>query len=170
MTPQHLAPAPDSRQTFATLRSQHISKAAYLYLFAYESGNLRACHRSVALRQAGSKDLVRVKNNEWRQRCPRASKHSWPWALLPLSELAPTPHQSKNTSWLTQSRSRLSRLTPANTSNSGLIRSGQALRPVHTRNGTIRPAAMRPFGLKTQNPPSSEPARFRAPLQKGGAL
>jgi hypothetical protein len=61
----------------------------------------------------------------------------------------------KNTSWSTLRRFRLSRHTPANTSNFGYMRSGQARRPVQPLTQAQR------FSRDT--------ARISAPLQKGGA-
>ncbi len=155
MTPQYLAAKPVDERKFATLRPQHISLVGYPYLFAYESSIVRPCHTPVALRQAGSNGPATIENNTWRQRCPRASKHSSPLVWSLSWPPAPITHQSKNTSWSTQRRFRLSRNTPANISNSGYTRYGQAGRPVQPLTQAQR------FSRDT--------ARISAPLQKGGA-
>lgn len=155
MTPQYLAPRQAGRQSFAALRSQHISIGCYLYLFADESTIVRLCRSSATLRQAGSKGPVKTLNKTWRQRCPRASKHCWPLALLPLLQHVLTTRKSKNSSWSTLSRSRLSRNIPANTSNPGYTRFGQACRPVQP--------------LTQVQSLSQVTAHISAPFQKGGA-
>lgn len=146
MTPQHLATKQSHRREVATLPPQRISCTRYLYLFADESAIVRPCRVRTALRQAGSQGPAKHENNTWRQRCPRASKHSWPLGWLPLSQPAPTPHRLKSTWSSTPSRFRPNRHTPENTSNSGYARFGQAGGPVHPIT-----------------------ARSSASLQKGGA-
>lgn len=152
MAPQYLAAGTSHEREVATLPPQHLSCARYVYLFAAESAKFHACRIRAALRQAGSLDRALNENKTWRQRCPRASKHSWPWALLHLSQHAQTPHRLKSTWSLTPRQFRPSRNTPANTSNFGYTRFGQALRPVQ------------PVRL------SRYPAHSCAPLQKGGAV
>lgn len=139
MTPLDVVSACAPAERNATLQSHQVNLGLYLYLFAEQTPILRPCHSSVAQRQAGSTRPASRQNNEWRNRCPRASRHSsrlawWPW--LPHAVKAP---QLKNTLWSTQSRSLLSQPTPANTSKAlcltGSKTGGQALRPVRISHG-----------------------------------
>lgn len=133
MTPLDIVNVKAGEQDIATLRSQRMSLGAYLYLFAEDLRNLRACPQRGAVRQAGQNRPVWTLNNEWRTRCPRASSHSWQSALWPWLLPVAKTSRWKNMLWSTQSRSRLSRPTPANTSKAIRLTGGQARRPVHTR-------------------------------------
>jgi hypothetical protein len=133
MTPLDIVNVKAGELDIATLRSQRMSLGAYLYLFAEDLRNLRACPQRGAVRQAGQNRPVWTLNNEWRTRCPRASSHSWQSALLPWLLPVAKTSRWKNMLWSTQSRSRLSRPTPANTSKASRLTGGQAMRPVHTR-------------------------------------
>jgi len=133
MTPLDIVNSQTDEQGIATLRSQRMSLAAYLYLFAEDLRNLRACPQRGAMRQAGQIRPVWTLNKEWRTRCPRASSHSWQSASWHWLQLAAKTSRLKNMLWSTQSRSRLSRPTPANTSKASRLTGEQATRPVHTR-------------------------------------
>ncbi len=133
MTPLDIVNAKANEQDIATLRSHQMSLASYLYLFAEHLRNLRACPQRGALRQAGQIRPVWTLNNEWRTRCPRASRHSSRSASWPSWQPVVKTSRWKNMLWSTQSRSLLSQLTLANTSKALRLTGGQAARPVHTR-------------------------------------
>ena len=133
MAPLYLVNDHSDRQNIAALRPHKMSLAAYLYLFAADSRNLRPCRSFAAMRQAGSTYLASRQTNEWRNRCPRASSHSSRSALWPSWQPVAKTSRWKNMLWSTQSRSRLSRPTPANTSKALRLTGEQAQRPVHTR-------------------------------------
>lgn len=132
MTPLDIVNAKADEQDIATLRSQQMSLAAYLYLFADHLRNLRACPQRGALRQAGQIRPVWTQINEWRTRCPRASRHSSRSALWPSWQPVVKTSRWKNMLWSTQSRSLLSQPTPASTSKASRLTGGQAARPVRT--------------------------------------
>ena len=132
MTPLDIVNAKASEQDIAALRSQQMSLAAYLYLFAEHLRNLRACPQRGALRQAGQIRPVWTQNNEWRIRCPRASRHSSRSASWPSWQPVVKTSRWKNMLWSTQSRSLLSHPTLANTSKASRLTGGQATRPVRT--------------------------------------
>lgn len=132
MTPLDIVNAKANEQDIATLRSQQMSLASYLYLFAEHLRNLRPCPQRGALRQAGQIRPVWTRNNEWRTRCPRASRHSSRSASWPSWQPVVKTSRWKNMLWSTQSRSLLSQLTLANTSKASCLTGGQATRPVRT--------------------------------------
>lgn len=132
MIPLDVGRGTASQPVNATLRSQQMSLAAYLYLFAADSHNLRACRDVAALRQAGPFSPVLNKSNKWRTRCPRASRHSSQSVSWPLWQPVVKTRQLKNSLWLTQNRFQVSQPTPANTNKPVGKINGQAFWPVCT--------------------------------------
>src|SRR6056297_564879 len=65
-----------------------------------------------------------------RQICRTASRAYWPSVWLPSWRPVPNNRPKKNSSWSSPSRSRLSRPTPANTSNPFADCTGRAFAPV----------------------------------------
>lgn len=84
-----------------------------------------------------------------RDRCPRASNSLQRSALSPQSRHVPVARQTKNTLWLSQSPSRLSQHTQANTSKPD---TGQAVAPVLTSLRGRAGYAFEMGGLKTSAP------------------
>ncbi len=133
MEPQHLATVWASVDGFEALPSHIRRLNDARYQCADKSPNLASREPEISLtsepRRRGHIASCRFIPSHRRLRCPRAS-NSWRWlALLPPLQLAQAG-RPKTSSWsLTQSPSRLSRYTQANSSND---LSGQACAPVPT--------------------------------------
>lgn len=146
MVPLHLAPVSGTHCGIAALRSQHMNKSRYLYIFTPESSILAPGYIRVAANQivgqAGlTSPVARVKNN-WRKTCRTASNPCWPSVSSRWSRPVPTLRRSKSTSWLTPRRSRKSLCTPASTSNSALTGWRAAMRPANHRHLSPREEAV----------------------------
>ncbi|MFT6022860.1 MAG: hypothetical protein ACI9PY_000971 [Ascidiaceihabitans sp.] len=134
MQPQHVAPHCSSNGSPDAPATQIRASEPCGYLFDTISRNYGA-RKSQGFLTSVPRSRARVASkghflSDRRLRCQRASNY-WQHSALSLLLLpVRASSRSKNLSWLIQSRSRLSRHTPVNTSKTGLT--GRAFAPTPT--------------------------------------
>ncbi len=132
MQTQHLAAQSLGITTFEAFESQTSCFDVRAYQMPYCSGMLRggceyANHTSED-EQAGRETCRLFTYRDRRLTCRTVSRALWLWPSWPSWQ--PAPSRKKNLSWLTQSRSRLSRSSLASLSKVFDLVSGQAFGPV----------------------------------------